>query len=336
MTLWERLLAMFLGIVVLPLTVLYYSTVFLIFLLKNLIVNTPVLFTILLERWRGILNLPSYGEILDNIVVDTLLAMTIIFLVPGKAFLLFIEYFFEFAYKGMVQGYNEGMVGYNRLHGELRQIFEELNVNHKPHSVPKYTLLTEDELNQAKQVIASSKQAALPSLTTKIERYKALLSTLNKVQVACTNSNYSEIEDQLSTYTDIQTPLLLEKLYLGADNIWHAVPVQTYISDKNSFERWISEGNTHPLTRDNINKPSEYNGQKTRYNKKVLTAENCDAIELYDLAGDIRALLKEVVPKQATAIKPENSAPGTFFAAAPAAPAAAKNDSKESGPSLRV
>lgn len=334
MSAWERLLAMFLGVTVIPLKVLYYSALFFPTIILSFIEAHNQLITPVFTNWQRLWGLSSYRELFEQVISDTVIYIITMSLMSayllGSYALIVIKPFFQFVFKGLQRGYNEGMNGYNELNNELRQelhVFITLNDNESNQlqeadpSFPKIKLLDADELKNAQLIIkdySAAKPAELKSLTTKVERYKALMSSLDKVKEACKKPDFSEIENELIPYTDIITPIVLEKLYLNTDNTWRAVPVQTYISDKDTFLGWLKQNAIHPLSRDSINQPEKYNGKDTRYTWTVLTGDNCDAIELHDGAEEIRALIKVLSAKLPVVGNPGVSAPRSFFALASA------------------
>jgi hypothetical protein len=46
---------------------------------------------------------------------------------------------------------------------------------------------------------------------------------------------------------DIAIPIVLIKQYQTPDNVWHSVPANSYVTDKQNMITWLREKSTHPL-----------------------------------------------------------------------------------------
>jgi hypothetical protein len=153
-------------------------------------------------------------------------------------------------------------------------------------------------------------------LKQKIERYQELSGRLEGVQKALINNNLEGIKNEVIVGIEIKTPILFFKQYNGKDNIWHAVPASSNITDKDSLLTWLKENPTHPLTRDVIKSPWTYNGMFTRYKWHTLTAEHCMAQELIEGAAEIQKLLETLSAQLDAATlnkRSPGSAPQAFF-----------------------
>ncbi len=95
---------------------------------------------------------------------------------------------------------------------------------------------------------------------------------------------------------EITKPALLVKQYQDEQGRWRVIPNRTIIIDKPSWDEWLSKNNSHPITREPMDKAkSEGIYQITRYRIRPYANKN-DSQELIEATIAIRQKLDEVNP----------------------------------------
>ncbi len=150
-----------------------------------------------------------------------------------------------------------------------------------------FTPLTDDEKTKAR---------TLPALNDVLGKYQDLYDRLNKLDkaIAARLSQGNEgaldnkmITDEVIVEMEITDPCLLVKQFEDASGQWKAVPDLTHITDQSNFETWMKINKHHPLCRDIIDKPENYQGKATRY-KLYPYQSMANAQLLIDMVLDIR------------------------------------------------
>jgi hypothetical protein len=130
------------------------------------------------------------------------------------------------------------------------------------------------------------------------------------VQDAILNNNPSAINDECVSM-EVVTPIIIIKQYQTPDQVWHSVPANSYVTDKEVLLTWLRQRPTHPLNNDVLMSPTPYEGMPTRYKWDELTAKNCFSVpELQEDAVLIRGLLN-TLPAQLVVAKRNTSSPGS-------------------------
>lgn len=178
-------------------------------------------------------------------------------------------------------------------------------------------LLDDSEVEVAEALVVYSKenadktpsvtQKAYEQLNTKIERYKDLKKNLDQLRTALMEKvplkDNDSIEDQLSSFDNITTPILLYKQLLtivdGTEQ-WRVSPASSHITDKDRIQQWLNQGTVvlHPTTREPLQDQEGNSG--TRHRWHLLTVDDCRAQELYEVAEEIRALIQLITAPAAS------------------------------------
>lgn len=187
----------------------------------------------------------------------------------------------------------------------------------------KLTLLTSDELNSVSDLnqalsglpLDFSTKEKFKLLKTRYDRYIDLNKKLDEVQTALKSSPRGSFEDEIVALEEVEnTPILFVKQY-KENNQWMAVHANSYVTEKERLMQWLEINATHPLTRDNIKNPSQYNGKPTRYIWHELAANDCYSQELGEGAEEIRSLCKQLYATLNTMNKGNKSSHGFYSSA---------------------
>lgn len=132
------------------------------------------------------------------------------------------------------------------------------------------TLLDTDTKNKAVNLLKVGKEnmtAKLFKLKTLMEQYERLHSHLQPLDAACKAGIELENGDELISYGNVKTPVLLFKAY-NSGGRWKSVPTSTRITDRESLRtlfQLFQSGFSHPLIREDFDKPIFYKDKFTRY-----------------------------------------------------------------------
>ncbi|MCW8408646.1 coiled coil protein [Legionella sp. PATHC035] len=161
-------------------------------------------------------------------------------------------------------------------------------------------LLTENQLKQIQRLIDELPKLKDPlpplakqqfELLQKLHtQYQDLSLKLEKVRVALEQDDKSQIKDELIVDMEVDTPILLVKQYQDGQK-WLNIPATSYVTDKDNLLNWLQHSPVHPLNKDLLKEPGDYNGKKTRYIWYLLTKDNCSSQELDEAAVQIRFLV---------------------------------------------
>jgi len=157
-------------------------------------------------------------------------------------------------------------------------------------------------------------KAQMELLKKKFNHYNDLLSRLNKVAEQIRDNRIAEIDDQIISFNEVETPIFLFKQYFEKEQ-WHSIPAQGYVTNKESLFKWLAINPIHPLTKDNIKEPSTYDEKPTRYQWYKLTNQYCTAQELVEHAIEIRKQVESLSHQieKATKLKGNLSASSLTF-----------------------
>jgi hypothetical protein len=346
----QRILAILLGITVLPLRVFLYNlgcglTVLL--LGTGFILGAPIILASLLNT----IGMPKILNALFSmfIVLPIVMALTTIAFAAVAAFLIYntVVEMFKAAWHGLKNGFLYGMDGFwhtlstqsvlgdifashlraasagvqveelindtdfdgfQRVVGDL----EDVIVIHKDLEVPDLqskgpkgavALLTDDEAQQidalvkqietSKEPLAPQIKQKLSALRTLFTQYKDLSTKLEMVRSALVSNDKSKINDELIAFNEVETPILLVKQYKKGEQ-WSNVPACSYITDKESLLHWLKTNPKHPVTKDLLKNPEQYNQMETKYIWYELTIKDCSSQELVEAAAQMRVLSGEL------------------------------------------
>ncbi|MCL9684753.1 hypothetical protein [Legionella maioricensis] len=357
----KRLLAMLLGVTVLPARAIYHGFEFGVAALAigaAALLGVPVFVAYFLRAMRAAWPLNVLLTTLAIPATAVVVALGLAFAVPYIIYTTAVDVF-KMAWSGLKSGFVDGLDGFRRIWNNQRSPVERISnyvrayyngvsvenqinnedafnalqmnlvdVPRQPLEVPDLQspllhhtdLLTRDEINAAEQLLKDVATIGIPLspdlkgkvqlFSTKKTNYQDLLTRMELVQDALLNDNPSAINDELMSM-EITTPLIIFKQYQTPDNVWHSVPANSYVTDRENLLTWLREKSTHPLNNDVIMSPPPYEGMPTRYKWDVLTTKNCFlALELQEGAATIRDLLS-TLPAQLVAAKQNPSSPGS-------------------------
>lgn len=181
-------------------------------------------------------------------------------------------------------------------HSSLEQI-PELHEQPKPQKVA-FQPLSIDELQQAKGIsdlIGGGKiVSAYESLHQRLTELNADLATRGKNE----DLGLENVMDEVM-FVEIKEPALLVKQYKDENGKWRVIPDRTKIIDKPQFEKWLSQKNAHPETREKMNDANpeviDEISRETRYRIHPYTNMNSSQ-ELIEASRLIRRKLNELSP----------------------------------------
>ncbi|PWY57559.1 coiled coil protein [Legionella qingyii] len=222
--------------------------------------------------------------------------------------------------------------GFQRIRGELQDVVvvhEDLEVPDLEHKDTKKPPLLWDhtqlqkidalinELADVKAPLPHEAKQRLDSLKKLSIQYNLLSKKLEEVRTALVNDDKTQIKDELIAYNDVETPILLVKQYKNeTDGKWYNVPANSYVTDKESLLHWLKENPRHPLNKDLLKNPDQYNGMTTRYIWYVLTIEDCSSQELDEAAAQMSILADALLAVLSNSQKIKlglGSSPQSFF-----------------------
>ncbi|MCW8398537.1 coiled coil protein [Legionella sp. PATHC038] len=147
-----------------------------------------------------------------------------------------------------------------------------------------------DELPKLKDPLPPLAKKQFESLQKLYTQYQDLSLKLEKVRLALEQDDKSQIKDELIADMEVNTPILLVKQYQDGQK-WLNIPATSYVTDKNNLLQWLQHSPVHPLNKDVLKEPGDYNGKKTRYIWYLLTKDNCSSQELDEAAVQMRFLV---------------------------------------------
>lgn len=129
-----------------------------------------------------------------------------------------------------------------------------------------------------------------------LEQYKSLYERLDNLDKAIVKRGSNDgqatedFDDELIYGLEIKNPALLVKQYQDINGLWKIVPASSKIIDQNNLSDWLRRHNSHPTTREAMDRAEPYNNRPTRY--RIHTYQSMgDAQELKDAATAIRKKL---------------------------------------------
>lgn len=200
--------------------------------------------------------------------------------------------------------------GFQRIRGELQDVVvvkEDLEVPDLESKGPResHTLLNDSELEKINTLIqeltnpqdplSPEEKRQLDALKTLYTQYNDLSKKLEDVRTALMENDKTRIKDEMITYNEVETPILLVKQYMKEEQ-WHNVPANSYVTDKESLLHWLKQNPKHPLNKDLLKKPEPYNKMVTRYTWYELTKEECSSQELTEAAAQMNDLIHALTP----------------------------------------
>lgn len=314
-----------------------------IFLLKMLLIGFPLLLGLILPSY--FLELPAVYFAVIFFCLGMPLGLAVSYLSLAFVTTMAVSFVYSF-YQGLLYGtaaYRAALVTIDihlRTIAE-RQWFEDIdefraflvlfkapqnqpNLRHfelKP-SERTPNLLLDTELSCAKTLISNWSQQNLrpeqtqqiATLKVKCEQYENLLSRLAVVNQVLNNESSIELEDELIVFCSVENPIFFVKQYQKNDH-WYSVPADGKITDKSNLSQWLKKSNMHPLNKDCILEPEEFQDCPTRYRWHGLSKNYCYTEGLSECAEEIRELVKVLSLVQAaeSAPKPSNLAALSFY-----------------------
>lgn len=200
---------------------------------------------------------------------------------------------------------------FNILYQADADVVDYFNLQDVPHSslseVPdlherpqakkvEFNPLSLDELQQA-QGIANMLGEIVPAYKSLHER----LTNLNEDIATRGNHSNADLENIMDEVmmVAITEPALLVKQYQDEHGNWRVIPDRTKIIDKPSLEKWLSQKNSHPETRESMDNANSETiagvSRITRYRIRPYISMN-DAQELIEASITIRKKIQEVNP----------------------------------------
>ncbi|MFY7697381.1 MAG: hypothetical protein ACOVQX_00940 [Legionella sp.] len=111
---------------------------------------------------------------------------------------------------------------------------------------------SEFELDILKQISEPGLQKLLEDYEMRIDR----LTTTCMISLEEINKDAIELYDQF---------LIVDKMYFDQDNYWKTIPNSFCVFSKSGFDDLCEHRGKHPVLRDSLLEPQDYNGCKTRY-----------------------------------------------------------------------
>jgi hypothetical protein len=199
--------------------------------------------------------------------------------------------------------------GFNALYQEDDDVANYFDLENVPHSslseIPdlhqqpkvkkmEFKPLSSDELQRAEGISDILGKA--------FTAYKSLHERLTELDADIAKKGDSNADldtwDEVS-YVPITQPALLVKQYQDQHQKWRVVPNHTQIIDKPGLDQWLRGSNSHPKTREPMDKatPETIDGisRETRYRVRSYNSMN-DAQELLEASIVIRKKLEEANP----------------------------------------